>query len=138
MPRWSKTLLRGHPVGQQSAGLVGAVNRARNIILRCIAGAPGPSRFSIDCAPGAALADTSCTILAPDLPTPRILMRPAHGTPCRQGLTRVREGKLKFRRNQVEEAIASVLEPGSAKPSSAMRTRMHRGAGLIPNGENYS
>jgi hypothetical protein len=31
-----------------------------------------------------------------------------------------------FKRNQVEEAIASVLEPGSAKPSSEMRTRLRR------------
>ena len=31
-----------------------------------------------------------------------------------------------FKRNQVEEAIASVLEPGSAKPSSEMRTRVKR------------
>ena len=31
-----------------------------------------------------------------------------------------------FKRNQVEEAIARVLEPGSAKPSSAMRTRLRR------------
>ena len=31
-----------------------------------------------------------------------------------------------FKRNQVEEAIASVLEPGSAKPSSEMRTRLKR------------
>jgi hypothetical protein len=31
-----------------------------------------------------------------------------------------------FKRNQVEEAIANVLEPGSAKPSSEMRTRLRR------------
>ena len=31
-----------------------------------------------------------------------------------------------FKRNQVEEAITRVLEPGSAKPSSAMRTRLRR------------
>jgi hypothetical protein len=31
-----------------------------------------------------------------------------------------------FKRNQVEEAIACVLEPGSAKPSSEMRTRLRR------------
>ena len=31
-----------------------------------------------------------------------------------------------FKRNQVEEAIARVLEPGSAKPSSEMRTRLRR------------
>ena len=31
-----------------------------------------------------------------------------------------------FKRNQVEEAIARVLEPGSAKPSSEMRTRLKR------------
>jgi hypothetical protein len=31
-----------------------------------------------------------------------------------------------FKRNQVEEAIAIVLEPGSAKPSSEMRTRLRR------------
>jgi hypothetical protein len=31
-----------------------------------------------------------------------------------------------FKRNQVEEAIASVLEPGSAKPISEMRTRLKR------------
>jgi hypothetical protein len=31
-----------------------------------------------------------------------------------------------FKRNQVEEATASVLEPGSAKPSSAMRTQLKR------------
>jgi hypothetical protein len=31
-----------------------------------------------------------------------------------------------FKRNQVEEAIASVLEPGSAQPSSEMRTRLRR------------
>src|SRR6516164_9759349 len=31
-----------------------------------------------------------------------------------------------FKRNQVEEAIANVLEPGSAKPSSEMRTRLKR------------
>ena len=31
-----------------------------------------------------------------------------------------------FKRNQVEEAIACVLEPGSAKPSSEMRTRLKR------------
>ncbi|HET7493049.1 MAG TPA: hypothetical protein VFK01_14350, partial [Bradyrhizobium sp.] len=31
-----------------------------------------------------------------------------------------------FKRNQVEEAIACVLEPGSAKPSSQMRTRLKR------------
>ena len=31
-----------------------------------------------------------------------------------------------FKRNQVEEAIARVLEPGSAKPNSAMRTRLRR------------
>ena len=31
-----------------------------------------------------------------------------------------------FKRNQVEEAIALVLEPGSAKPSSEMRTRLKR------------
>ena len=31
-----------------------------------------------------------------------------------------------FKRNQVDEAIASVLEPGSAKPSSEMRTRLKR------------
>ena len=31
-----------------------------------------------------------------------------------------------FKRNQVEEAIASVLEPGSAKPSSELRTRLKR------------
>jgi hypothetical protein len=31
-----------------------------------------------------------------------------------------------FKRNQVEEAIAIVLEPGSAKPSSEMRTRLKR------------
>ena len=31
-----------------------------------------------------------------------------------------------FKRNQVEEAIACVLEPGAAKPSSEMRTRLKR------------
>jgi hypothetical protein len=31
-----------------------------------------------------------------------------------------------FKRNQIEEAIACVLEPGSAKPSSEMRTRLKR------------
>ena len=31
-----------------------------------------------------------------------------------------------FKRNQVEEAIACVLEPESAKPSSEMRTRLRR------------
>jgi hypothetical protein len=31
-----------------------------------------------------------------------------------------------FKRNQVDEAIACVLEPGSAKPSSEMRTRLRR------------
>jgi len=31
-----------------------------------------------------------------------------------------------FKRNQVEEAIALVLEPGSAKPRSEMRTRLKR------------
>jgi len=31
-----------------------------------------------------------------------------------------------FKRNQVEEAIACVLEPGAAKPSSEMRTRLRR------------
>jgi hypothetical protein len=31
-----------------------------------------------------------------------------------------------FKRNQVEEAIAIVLEPGSAKPSSEIRTRLKR------------
>jgi hypothetical protein len=31
-----------------------------------------------------------------------------------------------FKRNQGEEAIACVLEPGSAKPSSEMRTRLRR------------
>jgi len=31
-----------------------------------------------------------------------------------------------FKRNQVEEAIAGVLEPGSAKPSSELRTRLKR------------
>ena len=31
-----------------------------------------------------------------------------------------------FKRNQVEEAIACVLEPGSARPSSEMRTRLRR------------
>jgi hypothetical protein len=31
-----------------------------------------------------------------------------------------------FKRNQVEEAIARVLEPGSAKPSPEMRTRLKR------------
>ena len=31
-----------------------------------------------------------------------------------------------FKRNQVEESIAIVLEPGSAKPSSEMRTRLKR------------
>jgi hypothetical protein len=31
-----------------------------------------------------------------------------------------------FKRNQIEEAIAGVLEPGSAKPSSEMRTRLKR------------
>ncbi len=31
-----------------------------------------------------------------------------------------------FKRNQVEEAIACVLEPGSAKPSSELRTRLKR------------
>jgi hypothetical protein len=31
-----------------------------------------------------------------------------------------------FKRNQVEEAIASVLAPGSAKPSSELRTRLKR------------
>jgi hypothetical protein len=31
-----------------------------------------------------------------------------------------------FKRNQVEEAIARVLEPGSAKPSSEMRTQLRR------------
>jgi hypothetical protein len=31
-----------------------------------------------------------------------------------------------FKRNQVEEAIASVLEPESAKPSSELRTRLKR------------
>jgi hypothetical protein len=31
-----------------------------------------------------------------------------------------------FKRNQVEEAIARVFEPGSAKPSSEMRTRLKR------------
>src|SRR3974390_3394673 len=31
-----------------------------------------------------------------------------------------------FKRNQVEEAIARMLEPGSAKPSSEMRTRLRR------------
>jgi hypothetical protein len=31
-----------------------------------------------------------------------------------------------FKRNQVEEAIACVLEPGSAKPSAEMRTRLRR------------
>jgi hypothetical protein len=31
-----------------------------------------------------------------------------------------------FKRNQVEEAIACVLEPGSAKPSSEMHTRLRR------------
>ena len=31
-----------------------------------------------------------------------------------------------FKRNQVEELIAHVLEPGSAKPSSEIRTRIKR------------
>ena len=31
-----------------------------------------------------------------------------------------------FKRNQIEEAIAGVLEPGSAKPSTEMRTRLKR------------
>ncbi len=31
-----------------------------------------------------------------------------------------------FKRNQIEEAIALVLEPGSAKPSSEMRTQLRR------------
>jgi hypothetical protein len=31
-----------------------------------------------------------------------------------------------FKRNQIEEAIAGVLEPGSAEPSSEMRTRLKR------------
>ncbi len=31
-----------------------------------------------------------------------------------------------FKRNQIEEAIAHVLEPGSAKPSSEIRTRLKR------------
>ena len=31
-----------------------------------------------------------------------------------------------FKRNQVEEAISFVFEPGSAKPSSEMRTRLRR------------
>jgi hypothetical protein len=31
-----------------------------------------------------------------------------------------------FKRNQVEEAIANVLEPGLAKPSSELRTRLKR------------
>jgi hypothetical protein len=31
-----------------------------------------------------------------------------------------------FKRNQVEEAIAGVFEPGSAKPSSETRTRLKR------------
>jgi hypothetical protein len=31
-----------------------------------------------------------------------------------------------FKRNQIEEAIACVLEPGAAKPSSEMRTRLKR------------
>jgi hypothetical protein len=31
-----------------------------------------------------------------------------------------------FKRNQVEEAVAGVLEPGSAKPSSELRTRLKR------------
>jgi hypothetical protein len=31
-----------------------------------------------------------------------------------------------FKRNQVEEAIACVLEPGSAKPGSEVRTRVKR------------
>jgi hypothetical protein len=31
-----------------------------------------------------------------------------------------------FKRNQIEEAIACVLEPGPAKPSSEMRTRLRR------------
>ena len=31
-----------------------------------------------------------------------------------------------FKRNQVEEAIARVLEPGSARPGSEMRTRLRR------------
>ncbi len=31
-----------------------------------------------------------------------------------------------FKRNQVEEAIAAVLDPGSATPSSEMRTRLKR------------
>jgi hypothetical protein len=31
-----------------------------------------------------------------------------------------------FKRNQVEEAIARVLEPGSSKPSSEMRTQLRR------------
>jgi hypothetical protein len=31
-----------------------------------------------------------------------------------------------FKRNQVEEAVACVLEPGSAKPSSELRTRLKR------------
>src|SRR5215472_12032613 len=31
-----------------------------------------------------------------------------------------------FKRNQIEEAIACVLEPGSAKLSSEMRTRLRR------------
>ena len=31
-----------------------------------------------------------------------------------------------FKRNQVEEAIALVFEPGSAKPTSELRTRLKR------------
>ncbi len=31
-----------------------------------------------------------------------------------------------FKRNQVEEAIARVVEPGSSKPSSEMRTQLRR------------
>ena len=33
---------------------------------------------------------------------------------------------MDYKRNQVEEAISRVLEPGSAKPSSEMRTRFKR------------
>ena len=33
---------------------------------------------------------------------------------------------MQFKRNQVEAAISRVVEPGSAKPSSELRTRMKR------------
>jgi hypothetical protein len=38
----------------------------------------------------------------------------------------MRQSALMYKRNQVEEAIACVLEPGSTKPSPEIRTRLKR------------